>query len=409
VTQVFHLLTGEFPPDQGGVGDYTNLLARTLAARGCLVHVWCPSMVGSGHENGVQLHRLPDWFGPLSRRALESAFAADPGCVLLQYVPNALGVRGVNLPFCIWLRGLRRRTVDVRVMFHECYFYFAWQHPRLNVLAAIQRVMARVLLQASSAAYLSTEAWVRYLRPFAPRGTRMILAPIPSTVGVEADPDAISRWRARFVSRAAQGRTEIVDTSRPSVVGHFGTFGDHLSRELSEVVPRILHADPMARFVCIGRGSETFAALISRSHPDLTGRVRASGALAPAEVPAALRACDIVVQPYPDGVTTRRTSVMAGLASGVATVTTDGALTEPVWAATAAVALVPAGDAGAIAAAAVALLQDADARVALGEAGRRAYDTHFALDRTVDVLLAGKRDKGQGTREKEKGQGNRKK
>jgi glycosyltransferase involved in cell wall biosynthesis len=308
--------------------------------------------------------------------------------VLLQYVPNALGARGANLSFCVWLRGLRRRNVDVRVMFHEPYFYFAWQPPLLNVLAAIQRVMARVLLQASGVAYLSTETWVRYLRPFAPRGTRMILAPIPSTVGGEADPEAISRWRARFLSREAQGLGSNEGTSRPSVVGHFGTFGDHLSRELNEAVPRILYAEPLARFVCIGRGSEAFAALMSRRHPDLTTRLHGSGTLTPAEVPAALRACDIVVQPYPDGVTTRRTSVMAGLASGVATVTTDGALTEPVWAATAAVALAPAGDAGAIAAAAVALLHDPAARVALGEAGRRAYDSHFSLDRTIDVLLA---------------------
>ena len=35
-----------------------------------------------------------------------------------------------------------------------------------------------------------------------------------------------------------------------------------------------------------------------------------------------VRACDVLVQPYPDGISSRRTSAMAGLALGVAVVTT---------------------------------------------------------------------------------------
>jgi glycosyltransferase involved in cell wall biosynthesis len=373
VNPIFHLLTGEFPPERGGVGDYTYLLAQGLAARGCDVHVWCPSVPRPDRDGYVRVHRLPDVFGSASRRALEAALAVRPGCLLLQYVPNVLGARGANLPFCLWLRKMRRRDIDVRVMFHEPYFYFAWQHPLRNLLAATQRMMARVLLQASRIAYLSTDNWVRYLRPLAPQATEMVVMPIPSTIDAPADADATRRWRIRF--------------GGAPIVGHFGTFGDHLAGELRAVVPSILQGNDRVCFLGIGQRSDAFIADVRDAHPELAGRVAATGPLSPVEVAAALRACDALVQPYPDGVTTRRTSVMAGLAIGVPVVTTDGFLTEPVWRTSGAVLLAPASDAAAIAASTLALLDDRQQRSAFADAGLRAYLDHFAIDRSIDRLM----------------------
>lgn len=372
----FHFLTGEYPPGSGGVGDYSRLVARALAERGCSVHVWSPAIFADTLDGGVNLRALPDSFGPRSRQTLAAGLSAWPGCVLLQYVPNALGSRGANLRFCLWLLRLRRRHADVRVVFHEPYFYYSL-NPLGNALALVQRAMAAVLLRASSVAYLSTETWLRCLRPLAPSGTTMVVVPIPSTVPGEAGARDVAHWRARF---SGTGTTA-------HVVGHFGTFGDHIAEELRPVVTAILKKDPHARFVCIGRGSEAFASGIVVSHPSLGARVDGTGELPRGQVAAALRACDIVVQPYPDGVTTRRTSVMAALANAVATVTTAGELTEPVWAGSGAVVLAPAGNADAIAAAAVSLLSDPQARRVVAAAGRCAYDAHFALDHTVEALM----------------------
>ena len=80
---------------------------------------------------------------------------------------------------------------------------------------------------------------------------------------------------------------------------------------------------------------------------------------------------------------------MAALANGVAIVSTAGALTEAVWEETGAVALAPASDARAIAAAVVGLLSDPAGRATLGAAGRRTYDERFAIDRTLAALLDG--------------------
>jgi glycosyltransferase involved in cell wall biosynthesis len=373
--RTFHLLTGEYPPDAGGVGDYTQLLAHGLAARGCGVHVWSPRAV-TGDDRGVHLHRLPDGFGPASRKILAAGVTATPGCVLLQYVPNALGASGANLRFCLWLLRLRRRHADIRVMFHEPYFYFSWRHPLGNVLAVLQRVMAVVLLRASGVAYLSTASWVPYLRPWNSSETTLVVSPVPSTIAAAAAPADIARWRERL------GGSGVL------VVGHFGTFGSHVTLQLEPVIGLLLSMHATARFICIGRGGEAFVTAFRMRHPCLATRVDATGPVSSAELAAALRACDMVVQPYPDGVTTRRTTVMAALANQVPTVSTDGALTEPVWHETGAVALAPALNARAIGSVVVALLRDPAARAALAETGRRTYDERFALDLTLDRLLS---------------------
>jgi glycosyltransferase involved in cell wall biosynthesis len=374
MTPTFHLLTGEYPPETGGVGDYTSLVAEGLAARGALVHVWCPSVIDSD-LGAVHVHRLPDTFGPASRRHLEMAILALPGCVLLEYVPNALGARGANVPFCAWLLRLRRRGVDVRVMFHEPYFYFSWQRPWRNGLAVVQRLMAALLVRASSVAYLSTPAWRDCLSPLG--SSAMVESPIPATIETEASFGAIAAWRSRFV----------VAEPGALIVGHFGTFGDHVGRELRRIVPHILTAVPSARIVCIGRGGEAFVTAVTRDDPALGRRMAATGRLSRSDVSAALRACDLVVQPFPDGVTTRRTTVMAALANGVAVVTTDGMLTEPAWRASGGVKLAPAADPHAVAAAAVSLLTDPVETAALAARGRRLYASQFAIEHTLDALL----------------------
>lgn len=365
----WHLLTGEYPPASGGVGDYTAALACELVQRGQAVHVWCPSISADAPAGDVELHALPDHFGSHSRQALQSAWDSLPGTVLLQYVPNALGARGLNVPFCRWLRRAGAGS-DVRVMFHEPYFYFSW-NPAGNVRAMVQRLMAGMLVDASRTVYIATETWRRYLPQ-----SRATVLPVPSTIPRSCDSDSAARFRVRTASGSGAG-----------VIGHFGTYGDHVAGALQPVVPLALDGDRSAQLVCIGRGGDRFAAAMRARYPALAGRIHHASALAPADIAAAIRACDVMVQPYPDGVTTRRTSVMAALTNGVATVATEGALTEPVWRRSGAVALAPANDARAIAAKTIALLADRHARTELAAAGRRAYDAYFAIEHSVDVLL----------------------
>lgn len=354
----WHILTGEYPPASGGVGDYTAQLADALAAAGDAVTVWTPGST------------LPDQFGPQSRATLDAALRNDPGIVLLQYVPNALGARGMNLGFCYWLRDRARDGTDVRVMFHEPYFYFTLTRPWRNVLAAVQRMMARVLLDAAKTAYVSTETWRRYLTPRDEAGLEVL--PIPSNVPPTAS--------------SSDGLRAKIAASAEPIVGHFGTYGEHVELELLRVLPFVTDRMPDARFAFIGIGSVEFVSRLRYTDPAVARRSWASGRLDADAVSSALRVCDVLIQPYPDGVTTRRTSAMAGLQHGIPTVTTTGALTEPIWSESSAVALVPADDPAAFADAVATLVSDRAAAQALGRRAAEIYERHFSLERTVAVL-----------------------
>ncbi len=110
----------------------------------------------------------------------------------------------------------------------------------------------------------------------------------------------------------------------------------------------------------------------------------ATGELESSEISAHLLACDVLIQPYPDGVSSRRTTVMAGLALGVPVVTNEGMLSEPFWRHCGAVELTPSVDN--FADAVDAVLTDPSRAANLRDRGRSLYARSFSLDRTVRAL-----------------------
>jgi hypothetical protein len=101
-----------------------------------------------------------------------------------------------------------------------------------------------------------------------------------------------------------------------------------------------------------------------------------------------ISACDLLVQPYPDGITTRRTSAMVALAHGRAVVTNSGHLTEPIWSECRAVAIAPANDIAAGAALARDLLCDSARRDQLARSGASLYADRFDISHTIATLRA---------------------
>jgi glycosyltransferase involved in cell wall biosynthesis len=118
--------------------------------------------------------------------------------------------------------------------------------------------------------------------------------------------------------------------------------------------------------------------------PAMAGRVVATGAVDGDDVAAHLLASDVLVQPYPDGVSSRRTSAMAGLALGVPTVSNEGPATEPLWRESGAVALAPSAED--LAGCAESVLADAAYAATLAERGRLLYERRFSLDHTIHAL-----------------------
>jgi glycosyltransferase involved in cell wall biosynthesis len=282
----------------------------------------------------------------------------------------------MNVLFCLWL--WYRATVvrdQVEIMAHEAFLPFSKRSWRQNAAAAVHRLMTMLLMRTTRRVWVSIPAWERYLRPYALR--RRISyrwLPVPSTVPVTFSADDVA------VIRAA------VAPNREYVVGNVcGTYARHVSSMLAQVAPVVLN-DDRAVLLIIGDGGSAWRDAFLSKHPHLSGRIVAPGRLTGHTLSCHIAACDVLVQPYPDGVTTRRTTAMAALAHGKAVVTNSGSLTEPFWAESGLVSLVRDEDARAMARAVLRLLCGADERAALGRAAAEGYRRRFETAHIVAAL-----------------------
>src|SRR3989454_5722187 len=377
----WHIITSEYPPQMGGVSDYTHLLASALAAAGDSVHVWCP--VGSGDPSparGVAVHRELGRFTPRDfRRASKKLgeFSA-PRRMLVQWVPHGYGYWSMNLHFCNWLWSRATFHHDrVEIMVHEPFLAFGHGSFKQTAAAAVHRVMSAVLLRATYHVWVAIPAWEVCLRPYA-LGRRVSFAwlPVPSNVPEVVDSNGVALARAAYAP--PQG----------FLIGHFGTYGRLIGELLMALVAGLLRRNPAGAVLLLGRGSVPQRDELLRQHPNLARQVHATGALAAADLSRHLSACDVLIQPYPDGVSSRRGSVMAGLSHGLPIVTTVGHLTEGLWAESGAVALAPAGDVATLARLTERLLRDKTERNRLSAAAKALYEQRFDLGHTVAALRA---------------------
>jgi len=367
----WHLITGEYPPQPGGVADYSQSVAWGLAAAGDEVIVWAPQCDGTVLNDGyVAVRRLPGHFGPKALAALDRGLRRRPGRVLLQYAPHAFGWKAMNVPLCAWLWA-RRRALDV--MFHEVAYPFEagqpWKH---RMLAATNRGMAYLLLRSAERVFVSIPGWIPILRSLDPRDPGPVWVPIPSNLPTEYPAPAIAAVRQRWLRNGTRW-----------LVGHFSTYAPTITRLLEPALVTMLAAAPDVHVLLLGFGGQRFADRVVRRYPKLAGRATATGTLDATSAGAHIAACDVVLQPYHDGISTRRTSAMAGVSLGRPIVTTEGHLSESLWRITDAVEIAAADE---LATAVLGLLADPRRREALGKRAEELYRSHFAVEHTIRAL-----------------------
>jgi glycosyltransferase involved in cell wall biosynthesis len=358
-------LTPEYPPANGGVADYTRLVARALAERLGTVHVWAARAAGGEvSDTGVAVHRV-DAFDPASLRRIgrELDGLPAPRRLFVQYVPTAFGFRGMNVPLVRWLVS---RPEDLWIQFHEVALgWTLWRKPHLHLVHAVELWMAAALSRRAQRIFVSIEAWKRRLGAHA---TRAIWLPIPSNVPVDVVDAELAR--ARTSLGAARW------------IAHFGTYSPQIRTDLGPALQEVARRRADVRFLLLGRGARKFARDVG-----LGERADVREDLPASQIAALLKACTLALQPFPDGISARRTSAMAALALGVPMVTTDGFLTDAVWR-EGAVALAPVGQPLELARLCGSVLDDPTMRQSLGERGARLYRERFSLERTLETVLS---------------------
>lgn len=309
------MITGEYPPDQGGVGDFTAQLTTALTAQGHTLHVLTHRRIPP--TSGVD--PLIEQWTPLSLSlAREWAVKRSLDVINLQFETAAYAMS----PYVHFLPRALRET-RVITTFHDLHA------PYLFPLAGRLRGFWLGYLARNSAGCIVTNpedfTGLTTQRRVDPKHVRQI--PIGSNIQVSPPPDYDrQRWREQAgIPRQA------------FLIGYFGFLNASKGVDaLIETLPSLIDLNPYLMLIGGKTGNsdpanEFYARQITAMirNRGLGERVKETGYVTAADVSAHLLACDLVVLPFRDGVSYRRGSFMAALAHGCPILTTPPTIPYP--------------------------------------------------------------------------------
>jgi glycosyltransferase involved in cell wall biosynthesis len=377
-------LTGEFPPLQGGVGDFTFELSRALAHQGHDVHVVTTPADGALRQetlDGVQVHRIiPKWGWDVRKRVEAFARVHPIDALNIQYQAAAYAMHpAVNL-----LPGGLTGRIRTIVTFHDLLVPYLF--PKAGPLRW-KAVLS--MARGAAAAIVTNDEDLAKLR--AEGLTTAHLAPIGSNVA----PADLTGF-----DRAAWLRARGIDPAR-TLIGYFGFMnrskgGDALMRALAELVAGGVDAAVLHIGGQTGASDPTNVAYAQElralgAELGVADRWIETGFLAAADVSAGFAACACLALPYRDGASYRRGTLMAGLAHGCAIVSTHPRVAVPAFVDGANMLLTAPDDSPALAASIRSVLSDSALRERL-RAGAKAISAQFewpAIARTTAAVLGG--------------------
>lgn len=377
VTEALDMITCEYPPQTGGIADYSREIADGLSRAGIPVCVWAPGNEErtAGLSSRVTVVRSLGRFGPpsLFRTGRKMRRAGAGRRLLLQWEPVGYGFLSVNVLFCLWIAWQAICGARLIVMFHETFLSYSKKTPKRIAAATLQRLMAFLLVQSARKVFVSTESGAAAVRGLSLARNKVEHLPVFSNIDSVSD----SSPRIRRGDFAPEGET---------LVGHFGRYNSQTEALVIPAIAALLRRSKSIQVLFAGECADAYRKTLVESHPEFTHRAHSAGLCTPAEVSSVFAACDFMFQPYPDGVTTRRSTAMAALANGRFFVSNKSAASEELWNRTAAVHLLrgrtPEEQAGEIDS-----IARSPERIARGsEEAAEFYRRHFSVDRTLSAL-----------------------
>jgi glycosyltransferase involved in cell wall biosynthesis len=370
------IITCEYPPDIGGVADYTRQVAVGLEQCGHMVRVWTRTrrIEDQKAADSVPICGVLGSFGPRHLWRTQMLWAGDTKRrqILLQWSPTGFGYRGMNLLFPVWIAFRVFLGDTLCVMFHEGFY--DWNEPKIRhkIVSLVQRFMAAILINAAKNVFVSTPYLAqRISRLRFVRNVNIRHLPVPSNVVplcAGPVPDGIKS-----------------NCSGAARVGHFSTFSPYIIPILIPTLEKLMRKDSRLTVSLIGTGSEIYRAGIA---PEFQRRVTATGPCSLTEISAAICPCTFMFQPYPEGLNSRRATAMAALAHGKLLVSTSGRMTEEFWKNAKAVKLLPSLDPSAMAEelSAISTNLGSDQLTLIASEAVTFYERHFSIRNVLATL-----------------------
>lgn len=308
------LVSAEFPPAIDGIGDHSWQLGLQLVRDGHAVTVVTsptsgmrPPLDGLAIRDAVPLH------GPAGTASLPDVLATispRPEWMLLQYNPFSFGRFGHCPALPAAVEKIQHAGTRFAPIFHETMVpRWPW---KFAVMRVWQSATFRRLCRLADTSFVSTMRWqpqVARVRPGLPCHHLPVGSTIPLCEIAPAE------------ARAALGL-------RPNTI-HLGAFGQaHISRHfdwIAHTADAFLRAGHEVALVYAGPHGDAFRAL-KPAAPLIDLGVQPADRLG-----LCLRAMDLVLAPYSDGISTRRSSAAVPIQHGIPVATTRSRWTDRVF------------------------------------------------------------------------------
>lgn len=354
------MLSAEYPPLHGGIGDYTARLVDALAENGWEARVLTSSAVETDDERVYS--RVKRWNWEIVSEVRTALVETQASIVHIQYQTGAYGMHpGINfLP-----RRMRKgsTTKPFVTTFHDLLAPYLF--PKAG---PIRDWVTSVLAGGSDAVVVTNEGDLDHLSVHQRLRRKAEMIQIGSNL-----PDLTE------VDRDAVRRSIGMDDPDEIAIGFFGFLTEDKG---VDVLLQALIERPWSQsstLVIIGGGlsatdvaNRSYLEWIENRLKECPIPVIDTGFLSPAAAAAALRAMDVVVLPFRHGASLRRGTLIAAVRAGATILTTDPETDESLaplvggeamW-------LVPPGDPVALRAGLATLLGDQSLRQRLATRAR---------------------------------------
>lgn len=369
------LVTGEFPPMEGGVGAFTQELAIALHALGHDVSIFTSRLArppdASRHWRDLR-RPLPLPYAhlyPWARRwhwrdvaaLADLTLAQELDVVDIQYQAAAYNMRHPAINLAPWrLKGL----VPTVVTFHDLRVPYLF--PKAGML---RRLAVNAMARYAHSVIVTNPADAAQVGPL---NASVAAIPIGSNIAVHpSSPAAV-----------AELRCQLGLPPDALLLGYFGFLNP--SKGADTLLAALAQCPPQTHLVFIGGRTgdsdpvtnQAFLAHLDTLIADLalSPRVHWTGFLPASAVSTYLHAADLMVMPYRDGVSLRRGTLMAALAHGCPLITTEPDSPTPELVHQQNVWFVPPQNPAALAAAIQTLATNRDLAQRLGQAARQVAD-----------------------------------
>ncbi|MCC6606376.1 MAG: glycosyltransferase family 4 protein [Anaerolineae bacterium] len=376
------LVTGEYPPMEGGVGAFTAELAKALHELGHTVHIITSrearppdaprtftSAVAPIDIGFAQLHpRINRWRWPSLAVIADIVIRHELDVVNIQYQPAAYNMNSAAINFLPWRL---KNVAKTAVTFHDLrvpYLFPKAGRLRQTAVNFLAR-SADGVIATNPADYQSLISTLQSPALFQRRGAKAQRERPMAQIAIGSN---ITVHPTNHIE-TEEIRQSLGLQPQATLLGYFGFLNE--SKGADTLIEALAGLD--GRFHLIFIGGQTGASDAANNQTFLHGlraqidalglseRVHWTGFLSDARVSAHLQAADLLVMPYRDGASLRRGTLMAALAHGRPLITTAPTAPSPLISGENC-CLVPVGNAGALATAVQTLADDAALRQKLG-------------------------------------------